>query len=481
MYARPASPRLPAPATSKQSGHVLKFFAGRLVRGWLPFVLLAVVSLWLLASFHFPPPPPPWENYPFQRVGLPNPPSNDSLWAGRAQQVRNAFVHAYSGYKKVAFPSDELLPLTAGKVDNFNGWAVSLMDSLDTMWIMGLDDLFYDGVQFASNLDFAKKDVWVPFFETVIRYLGGLLSAYALSGEPALLFRADQLGQQLLPAMKTRSGFPMFAVNAKTGVTRPGWAGYGIFAEMTSCQMEFKYLAHITGKQEYYFKAEAIMDKIEGFVTMWDVDTAEPRNHHFSVGASADSGYEYFLKQWLLSGQSEPKTRDLCDLLYLTPTRNLLYHLSCFLPGLLALGVHTLDLSPEDEERHRWAAHGLAYSCYIGYADQLSGLGGDVMQMKHNWKADGRPSSIPPGVKEVEPEQRDFYRDYSLASNVYLLRPETVESIFILWKTTGDVKWRKRGWAIFEAIEKHAKTELGYASVTDVRLGNTTLINEMPR
>ena len=56
----------------------------------------------------------------------------------------------------------------------------------------------------------------MPFFETVIRYLGGLLSAYALSGEPILLARADDLGKALLPAFNTSSGMPMYAVDTVT-------------------------------------------------------------------------------------------------------------------------------------------------------------------------------------------------------------------------------------------------------------------------
>ena len=59
---------------------------------------------------------------------------------------------------------------------------------------------------------------YAPFFETVIRYLGGLLSAYALSGEPALLARADDLGKMLLPAFKTPHGLPTYAVNTVTYV-----------------------------------------------------------------------------------------------------------------------------------------------------------------------------------------------------------------------------------------------------------------------
>ena len=57
------------------------------------------------------------------------------------------------------------------------------------------------------------KGSYAPFFETVSRYLGGLLSAYALSGEPILLARADDLGSMLLPAFNTTHGLPMYAVN----------------------------------------------------------------------------------------------------------------------------------------------------------------------------------------------------------------------------------------------------------------------------
>ena len=31
-----------------------------------------------------------------------------------------------------------------------------------------------------------------------------------------------------------------------------------------------------------------------------------------SVGAFSDSAYEYMLKQWLLSGRTDTKARDLC-------------------------------------------------------------------------------------------------------------------------------------------------------------------------
>lgn len=80
------------------------------------------------------------------------------------------------------------------------------------------------------------------------------------------------------------------------------------------------------------------------------------------------------------------------------PTHKL-EHLSCFLPGLLALGAHTLPLSlshldpsklgsealraynflkPYDlRSLHLWAAEGLATTCWLMYADQPSGLAPD--------------------------------------------------------------------------------------------------------
>ena len=94
---------------------------------------------------------------------------------------------------------------------------------------MGLHDLFQDSVAVVANSTFHNQPVcilcllpnvfniaqyqYTPFFETIIRYLGGLLSAYALSGEPILLSRADDLGRKLLPAFNSTHGIPMFAVH----------------------------------------------------------------------------------------------------------------------------------------------------------------------------------------------------------------------------------------------------------------------------
>jgi mannosyl-oligosaccharide alpha-1,2-mannosidase len=50
----------------------------------------------------------------------------------------------------------------------------------------------------------------------------------------------------------------------------------------------------------------------------------------------------------------------------------------------------------------------------------------------------------------------------------YILRPETVETFYILYHLTKDPVYREWGWEIFQAIEEHCKTEIGYASINDV-------------
>jgi mannosyl-oligosaccharide alpha-1,2-mannosidase len=107
------------------------------------------------------------------------------------------------------------------------------------------------------------KERHAAFFETVIRYLGGLLSAYALSHDPILLARADDLGTALLPVFDTPSGLPSYAVNPVSGKTVSGWTGGNtILSEALSCQLEYKYLAYLTGRTQYYATVEKVMDRV---------------------------------------------------------------------------------------------------------------------------------------------------------------------------------------------------------------------------
>lgn len=58
---------------------------------------------------------------------------------------------------------------------------------------------------------------------------------------------------------------------------------------------------------------------------------------------------------------------------------------------------------------------------------------------------------------------------------------KTVESFYYMWRTTGEEKWRERGWKVFEAIEEITKTSSGYASITTVNQIPPIKKNDMPR
>ncbi|KAF5309751.1 hypothetical protein D9611_013618 [Ephemerocybe angulata] len=442
-----------------------------------------------------------------------------STWDPRKEEVRQTFLYAWKAYMDKAFPNDEVLPLSGRNTNKFNGWAVTLVDSLDTMWLMGLKDEFKAAVNSIKRQEFlTSSSGYAPFFETIIRYLGGYLSAYALSGDKVLLSLADDLGERLLPAFNTDPiGWPAFSVRPGDGSINKG--GSMLLAEMASCQVEYKYLSKATGRPEYYEKVENVMqhlydaDNYHGLLAERWYLNGKPTNNHYTAGAGVDSAYEYFLKQYLQSGDQKAKKQYLKSidgiinkLLFLTPTRQLLFvtditgssespanqmeHLSCYLPGVIALGAHSLDLPAAVKQKHKWAAEGLAYTCWVMYADQKSHLGPDNARMVNagkwvdalkKWEHEGKPKGKPPGVRLPPPEPEAHKRDYTSSwSGQYLMRPETVESLYIMWKTTGDEIWRDRGYAIYQAIEKHTKAPYGYASVSNIDSDSPNKIDEMP-
>eukprot|EP00659_Diplonema_papillatum_P003959 gene3959-6133_t len=171
------------------------------------------------------------------------------------QSVHEMFNHAWTGYKRNAFPADELRPLSCSKNDAFGGYALTVIDTLDTLVLLGQVDEFAEMVAWLiKNIDFKKLNRKVSVFETNIRVLGGLVSAHVLaqqllppwqySGE--LLAMSRQIADKLLPAFDTPTGAPYNEINLAFGVdhkhghtTCPAAAG--------TLLMEFGYLGALTG------------------------------------------------------------------------------------------------------------------------------------------------------------------------------------------------------------------------------------------
>lgn len=129
----------------------------------------------------------------------------------RLSTIRSTFEHAWTGYKTSAMGHDEVMPLRGGYRDPFNGWGATLVDGLDTLWLMGLKEEFSLAVDYIKTIDFTtskKKDI--PVFETVIRYMGGLLGAYDISGHKydVLLEKAVELAEIIMGAFDTPNRMP---------------------------------------------------------------------------------------------------------------------------------------------------------------------------------------------------------------------------------------------------------------------------------
>lgn len=131
--------------------------------------------------------------------------------AKRQRAVRNAFQHSWNGYKTHAWLRDELTPISGGYKSSLGGWAATLIDSLDTLLIMGLDEEFKAALEAVHYVDFSTpKIATVNVFETTIRHLGGLISAYDLTeGKRPILFeKAQELGELLYGAFDTPNRMP---------------------------------------------------------------------------------------------------------------------------------------------------------------------------------------------------------------------------------------------------------------------------------
>ena len=60
------------------------------------------------------------------------------------------------------------------------------------------------------------------------------------------------------------------------------------------------------------------------------------------------------------------------------------------------------------------------------------------------------------------------------ADSHYLLRPETIESLWYLYQVTGDERYRSWGWEMFQGIERYCRTPVGYTSIGNVRNPSNT-------
>lgn len=116
-------------------------------------------------------------------------PSND-----RQEKVVEAFKHAWKGYKAHSWGQDELKPLSKTSSSWFN-LGLTIVDSLDTIYLMNLKEIFAEARDWVANSLSLDSDRYNNLFEITIRIMGGLLSAYHLSGDEMFLVKVQYICQ----------------------------------------------------------------------------------------------------------------------------------------------------------------------------------------------------------------------------------------------------------------------------------------------
>jgi mannosyl-oligosaccharide alpha-1,2-mannosidase len=286
----------------------------------------------------------------------------------------------------------------------------------------------------------------------------------------------------------------------------------------------------LTNEPKYYDAIQRISDEFEKgqnstkLPGMWPVsiDTSKPAfdvDNFFTLGGMSDSLYEYFPKQYLIMGGllEQPKNlyegfikvakqfmffriynpKDLnltvsgdLQALQGTEAPNLLprgQHLTCFAGGMVGLASKIFNRPDELS-----IAEELTAGCVFAYDSNPNGIAPEiftVMPCPHNFDCKWSDKAWHTALATLHPFQGGIAEDdESKAQRVlkiaeekrlppgftqiddrrYILRPEAIESVWIMWRITGDQKWQDAAWRMFQAIEKVSRTEIAAAAIMDI-------------
>ena len=383
-----------------------------------------------------------------------------------AEQVKAEFLHSWNGYKQYCWGHDDLKPISKTCRDWY-GTSILMtpVDSLDSLYLLGFKKEADETREYiVKNLSY-DKDITVQNFEITIRELGGLLSAYQITGDKRLLDLADDLGRRLLPVFDSPTGMPYRFVNLKTGKTRDPVSNP---AETGTLLIEFGTLSKLTGKPVYYDKAKrALVETYKrrspiGLVgENINVETGKWTNTDSHLSGGIDSYYEYLLKCAILFGDKD--CRDMWE------------------DSIAKINTYLADEGPE-MSKSNVRGHPIVADLWYGHADMNTGkrtatttgaldaffpavlvLDGDLNRAKmlqesmfKMWRVNG-----------IEPEEYN-YKTGKTANAGYPLRPEIVESTYYLYQSTKDPKYLAMGKEMFDDLVKYCRTDVAYAGLKSV-------------
>ncbi|XP_058057377.1 ER degradation-enhancing alpha-mannosidase-like protein 2 [Anopheles bellator] len=381
------------------------------------------------------------------------------------ERVRRMFEHAYDGYLRYGAPYDELRPLSCDGIDTWGSYSLTLIDALDTLSVMGNYTEFGRVVKLLHTRSF-DADINVSVFETNIRIVGGLLSAHLLSHQAGLeslepgwpcagrlLQMAEDVAQRLLPAFDTPTGMPFGTVNLRHGVP-PGETPVTCTAGIGTFVLEFGTLSRLTGNPIYEnvaMNALAALYDHRSAIGLYgnhiDVLTGRWIAQDAGIGAGVDSYLEYLVKGSILL--ENPAIMDI----FQESKASIDHYLKrddWYVWVSMTKGHLTLPVFQSLE-------------AYWPGLLSLYGSTAEALRVLHSYQAVWRQYGFLPEFYNIPTRQAGTNREN------YPLRPELIESVMYLYRSTGDPCLLEVGENILKSIEHSAKTACGYATIRNVQ------------
>lgn len=229
----------------------------------------------------------------------------------------------------------------------------------------------------------------------------------------------------------------------------------------------------------------------------------------YTLGGMSDSAYEYLPKQFMLLGGLLEQPRRLYETFIEVAKKHMFFkalnpdnldiafsgdlrvfaeskpkldprgqHLTCFVGGMVAIASKIFNRPSELE-----LAEKLTDGCVWAYDAQVTGIAPEIFSVipcnitePCIWSESAWFKAIdylPP--QSPQEKINEYITDHKLVPGFtriddrkYILRPEAIESVFIMYRITGDIEWQHKAWRMFQAIDKACRTDIAYSAIFDV-------------
>jgi mannosyl-oligosaccharide alpha-1,2-mannosidase len=270
-----------------------------------------------------------------------------------------------------------------------------------------------------------------------------------------------------------------------------------------SLSLEFTRLSQLTGDPKYHDAVDRIKDFLASSQNksllpgMWprliDFRNQRVEDNTFTLGALADSLYEYLPKMHALLGGRDPAYEAMYRAAMDTVKEHILFrpmlpeeedvlfagdarvtaghvehipdgqHLACFAGGMFALGGRLFNI-----EEHVALGDRLARGCAWAYAQFPAAVMPELFTMIPCKSLDGCGWDENLWDRRLDPTLK---KSFTVARDTrYILRPEAAESLFLLYRITGNQELQDLAWRMFKAILAATDAPLGNSAIADVRV-----------